>query len=72
MDGTDEQKQQLIANVKEVMGGLGGILRDAKKLSEMKEKEALRRNRIVGTLNADPIIKGFEIKEYDLIQGAKP
>lgn len=70
-DGTDEQKRELIANAEKVMGGLREILRDGKKLSEMKEKEALRRNRIVGTLNAEPIIKGVDIKEYDLIQGVK-
>lgn len=70
-DGTDEEKQALIADAQKIMSGVRESLRDAKVLNKLKEKEALRKNRIVGTLNVEPFINGIDIKEYDLIQDTK-
>lgn len=65
-DGTDEEKQTLIMNVKKKMDELHETIIDAEKLGKLKEKEALRKNRIVGTLNMAPLMEEIDIKEYDI------
>lgn len=62
----DGDKREIVRYVREVMKENFKIAEEAREEGERREKEMLRKNRVVGTLSTDGLDRMVEIKEYHL------